>query len=60
VLGLAVRPEGALVRFDHPRRGPLPVRVELKARLTALERALEEERRTRAALEQELRALRGR
>jgi hypothetical protein len=33
VLGLAARPEGLLLRFDHPTRGPLPVRRELVAAL---------------------------
>ncbi len=34
VLGLALRPEGTLLRFDHPERGTLPVRREIRAWLT--------------------------
>lgn len=57
VLGLAVRPDGHLVRFDHPRRGPLPLRRELSARLVEREQALAETRLQLAALQEELRRL---
>ncbi len=66
VLGLAVRPEGLFVRFDHPEQGPLPLRRELYERLAEQQMALAEERRAReeaerrlAALQSELRRLRG-
>jgi hypothetical protein len=64
VLGLAVRPEGFLVRFDHPQRGPLPVRRELAARLAEREQELQEAQRqlaerdhTLAEMQAELRRL---
>lgn len=59
VLSLTVRPEGPLVRFDHPQTGPLPLPSELKARVVEQEKALAEERRLRGELEAELRRLRG-
>lgn len=58
VLGLAVRAEGLFVRFDHPERGPLPLRRELYARLAAERRAREDEQRAREEAEQALAALR--
>ena len=60
----AVRPEGLLVRFDHPQHGPLPLRRELAARLTEREQELQEAQRqlaerdrTLAELQEELRRL---
>jgi hypothetical protein len=74
VLGLAVRPAGTVVRFDHPRTGPLPLRADLREQLAAaarraadqqatideLQRALAAQRRARTMLEEELHELRGR
>ena len=60
VLGLAVRPEGFLVRFDHPQRGPLPLRRELAAlaaRLAEREQELQEAQRQLAEVQAELRRL---
>jgi Uma2 family endonuclease len=51
VLGLAARPEGVLLRFDHPTRGTLPVRRELVL-------ALAREQRARRVAEQEAAAAR--
>ena len=73
VLGLAVRPEGLVLRFDHPTRGPLPLLRDMHIRLAAeqavreaAETALTAERQAKmeavhrvAALEEELRRLRG-
>ena len=73
VLGLALRAEGPLLRFEHPQRGLLPLWSEAQALRQAQERelaernralaerdrALAEERRQRAELEAELRRLRG-
>lgn len=42
VLGLAARPEGLLLRFDHPVRGTLPVRRDLVLALERERRAREE------------------
>jgi hypothetical protein len=60
VLGLALRVEHSLLRFDHPRSGPLLVRRELVERWHATQRALEaaqrardQERLAREAAEQE-------
>lgn len=66
MLGLSLRVEGSLLRFDDPARGPLPVRRELAARWLAAQQALElaEQRalaaeRALAALQEELRRRRG-
>ena len=40
VLGLALRVEGSLLRFDHPVSGPLPVRREAVDRWHATQQAL--------------------
>ncbi len=57
VLGLAVRPEGFPVRFDHPQRGPLPLRRELAARPAERGQELQEAQRRLAGLQAELRRL---
>lgn len=73
VLGLTLRGEGPLLRFEHPERGLLPLWSEAQALRQAQERALAErdrelaardrelaaERQRRAELEAELRRLRG-
>ena len=51
VLGLGLRVEGALLRFDHPARGPLPVFRELVASWHAAQQALEAAERERLAAE---------
>lgn len=63
VLGLALRVEGPLLRFDDPASGPLLVRREVVARWQAAQRALEaaqrdreRERLARLAAEQRARA----
>jgi hypothetical protein len=45
VLGLALRPEALLLRFDHPERGTLPIRRDIR-------RHLEQERLARQAAEE--------
>ena len=47
VLGLALRVEGPLLRFDDPASGPLLVRREVVARWQAAQRALEAAQRDR-------------
>ncbi|HWE60533.1 MAG TPA: Uma2 family endonuclease, partial [Chloroflexota bacterium] len=63
VLGLALRVEGSLLRFDHPVTGPLLVRREVvehwhatQQALEAAEQDLEQERAAREAAEQRARA----
>ncbi len=63
VLGLGLRVEGALLRFDHPVQGPLLVRREVVARwqaaqqaLEAAERGREQERLARLAAERRAQA----
>jgi hypothetical protein len=53
VLGLAARPEGVLLRFDHPVQGPLPIRADWRTmHRRAAERAEAAEAAQRAAEEQ--------
>jgi Uma2 family endonuclease len=52
VLGLGLHLEGALLRFDHPVSGPLPVRREAVERWRAAEQAHANERRARELAEQ--------
>lgn len=59
VLGLALRPEGPVLCFDHPERGTLPLWSEAQALRQEQERELAIERRRREELEAELRQLRG-
>lgn len=59
VLGLAVHAEGLFVRFDHPQRGPLPLRRELYTQLAEERRVREDAERRLAELQDELRRLRG-
>ena len=56
VVGLLFRPEGVLLRAEHPERGILPIRREIRARL-ASELAARHRAEERAAnLERQLRA----
>ncbi len=64
VLGLALRVEAPLLRFDHPALGPLLVRREVVERWQATQQALEaveqdreRERQARLAAERALTAL---
>ena len=58
VLGLSLRVEGPLLRFDHPVSGPLLVRREQVLRIRTSEQARESEMQARIAAEQALRELR--
>jgi len=51
VLGLAVRPEGLVLRFDHPMRGPLPLLRDMHIRLAAEQQAREVAEKGREAAE---------
>ena len=53
VLGLALRVEGPLLRFDDPAWGPLLVRREVMARWHAAQRALEAAQRALEAAERD-------
>jgi hypothetical protein len=56
VLGLDVRVEAALLRFDHPATGPLLIRREVVERWHAAQRALEAAERRAQAAERRARA----